>query len=78
MNGKTRPSAPDASATIPLFTGYPDVMDVKQVMAALNICRSGVYTLLRSGALHCITIGRVYKIPKVSLINYVSGKNEVI
>jgi hypothetical protein len=61
-----------------LFTGYPDVMNVKQVMSALHICRSGVYVLLKSGALNYITIGRVYKITKASLINYVSGRNGVI
>ncbi len=76
MSGKPRSKATESPNCIPVFTGYPDVLNVKQVMSALHICRSGVYTLLKSGELHCITIGRVYKIPKTSLINYISGRKE--
>lgn len=55
-----------------MFKDYPDVMDVKQVMSALNICRSSVYSLIKSGDLQHIQIGRVYKIPKVALIKYLN------
>ena len=61
-----------------MFKSYPDVMNVKQVMTALHICRSGVYALLRSGKLHYLTIGRVYRIPKTSLIAYVNQEKSMV
>jgi len=54
-----------------LFKDYPDVMDVKEVMIALGVCRHSVYKIMKSGQLSYFTVGRIYKIAKISLIEYV-------
>lgn len=59
-----------------MFKDYPDVMDVKDVMKALNICRSSVYSLITSKKLSYFTIGRVYRIAKISLLEYIIQSNQ--
>jgi excisionase family DNA binding protein len=51
---------------------YPDVMDVKQVMAALNVSRHSVYDLISRGDLPSFRIGKTHKIAKKSLIKYIN------
>ncbi len=58
------------------FKNYPDVLTVKDLCQALHIGRAGAYKLLESGALHSFKIGRVYKIPKDSLIAYTNRKGD--
>lgn len=55
-----------------LFEYYPDVMTVQQVRQALKIGRPAVYKLLESNQIRCFKIGNAYKIPKSSLIEYIS------
>jgi excisionase family DNA binding protein len=56
-----------------MFHTYPDVMSVKQLCKALDISCTTAYGLLREGNLHCLKVGRSYKIPKVNLIKYLCG-----
>lgn len=58
------------------FKDYPDVLTVKDLCQVLHIGRAGVYKLLESGALYSFKIGRVYKIPKDSLIAYTNQKGD--
>lgn len=53
-----------------LFQEYPDVLEVKDLCAALRIGRIGAYKLLTTGAIQSFQIGRTYKIPKDALIAY--------
>lgn len=55
-----------------LFKSYPDVLSVQDLCQALHIARAGAYKLLSAGAIRSFKIGRVYKIPKDSLIAYVN------
>ncbi|MPM33521.1 hypothetical protein SDC9_80097 [bioreactor metagenome] len=55
-----------------LFQQYPDIMSVKQLQLALGIGRVGVYKLLASGKIYSLKVGNAYKIPRTSLIEYVS------
>lgn len=55
-----------------LFKDYPDVLSVKEVCQALQIGRVGVYKLLEAGEIYSFRIGKIYKIPKDSLITYVN------
>lgn len=48
----------------------PDIMQVEDVMAFLQIGRSTMYQLLRSGEFPSIRIGRKYRIPKKYLLSY--------
>lgn len=54
------------------FKNYPDVLTVKDLCRALQIGKIGAYKLLNAGAIHSFKIGKVYKIPKDSLIAYMN------
>lgn len=57
-----------------LFKDYPDVLSVKEVCQALQIGRVGVYKLLETKEIYSFKIGKIYKIPKDSLIVYINQK----
>lgn len=52
------------------------MLTVKDLCQALHNGRVGVYKLLESGALYSFKIGRIYKIPKDSLITYTNRKGD--
>jgi len=49
---------------------YPDVLNVVQIGEILGICTKTVYRLMKTGEISFIKIGRVYRIPKVMLLEY--------
>ena len=53
-----------------MFLEYPDVLSVKQLCEALGISRATAYYILQDGQLHSLKVGRAYRIPKRSLIEY--------
>ena len=57
-----------------MFAEYPDVVDVEQLRKMLGgISRKLAYRLLASGELCCVRIGRSYRIPKLCVIEYLTG-----
>lgn len=57
-----------------MFSEYPDVVNVKQMCAMLGgIGMKTAYGLLQSGEIHYIKIGKSFKIPKVSIVEYLLG-----
>ncbi|MGW2179008.1 helix-turn-helix domain-containing protein [Streptomyces sp. NPDC001732] len=48
-----------------------DLLTVPQVMARLQLGRSAVYDLLRSGQLPSITLGRARRIPTHALTDFI-------
>ena len=64
---------PPPSTTVPRAEAAPalDLLTVPQVMARLQLGRSAVYDLLRSGQLASITLGRARRIPAHALADYV-------
>lgn len=54
-----------------MFHEYQDIMSVFDVAEALNIGKNRVYELLESGAIKGFHIGKVWKIPKESLKEFV-------
>lgn len=54
----------------------PDVLTVKQAQSALDIGRISIYNLIESGQLQAFRIGRAYKIPKKSLINFITERGQ--
>ena len=57
-----------------MFVEYPDVVDVEQLCKMLGgISRKLAYRLLASGELRCVRIGRSYRIPKLCVIEYLTG-----
>ncbi len=49
---------------------YPDVLNIEQVSMILSVCTKTAYKLLREQKIEFIKIGRVIRIPKISLLTY--------
>lgn len=54
-----------------IFSDYPDIVNVKQMKEMLGICRSVAYQLLQTKVIKSFKLGKVYKIPKQNVINYI-------
>lgn len=54
-----------------IFKDYPDVVTVSQLKDMLQIGINQAYSLIKTGVIPSIRIGREYKIAKISIINYV-------
>lgn len=57
-----------------LFRQYDDILDLKQFMEYLNVGRTTAYKLLQSGEIKVFRIGKVYKIPRKSVDEYIEKK----
>ncbi|MCW5253781.1 helix-turn-helix domain-containing protein [Streptomyces sp. SHP 1-2] len=53
-----------------------DLLTVPQVMARLQLSRSAVYDLLRTGQLGSITLGRARRIPTHALTDFIRTRVE--
>ena len=49
---------------------YPDVLTPEEVQTFLSVGRNTIYNLLKSGELQSIRIGKLYRIPKPYLMQY--------
>ena len=58
-----------------MFETYPDILTTKQTAEALAVSTQTVYELIKNGDISCIVIGRIKRIPKVSLIRFILGEN---
>ena len=54
-----------------MFPDYPDIVTVAQLQRMLRISRHLAYDLINDGSISGLKIGNAFKIPKVSVINYV-------
>ena len=53
---------------------YPDVVEVKELCQMLGgISKKLAYRLLANGEIFSVRVGRSYKIPKMSVIAYLTG-----
>ena len=57
---------------------YPDVCTVKEVAQILKIGSNSAYKLINNGMIKSRRIGRIYRIPKICVIEYLqcACKNE--
>lgn len=53
-----------------LFKEYPDVVSVDELMIMLGIKKCTAYNLLKTGAIKGKKMGKQYRIPKQSIIDY--------
>ena len=53
-----------------MFSKYPDVVSVSELMDMLHIGKNTAYELLQSGKIKSIKIGKKYRIPKSFVIEY--------
>lgn len=51
---------------------YHDVMTVEELMEYLFIGRNSAYRLIRSGKIKALKIGRIYRIPRQEVNNYIN------
>lgn len=57
-----------------MFVNYPDVLELKDLTKMLHIGRNTALKLLSNQEIKNFRIGRTYKIPKISVIDYVNSK----
>lgn len=55
---------------------HNEIMQIEEVVEYLNIGKNTMYGLLKSGELNAFKIGKVWKIPKASVEDYVRRKIE--
>ena len=53
-----------------MFSGYPDAVSLQQAAEMLGLNRHTVGELIRSRRLFALKIGRTYRIPKLSVIEF--------
>lgn len=67
----------DNNYTQEMFANYPDVVDVSELQSMLgNISRQTAYELVRKGTIKAIKVGKLYRIPKINVIAFLT-KNTV-
>lgn len=55
-----------------MFPEYPDIVTVKQLREMLGVSRALAYKLINDSYIQAVKIGTTLKIPKVSVINFVT------
>ena len=61
-----------------MFKEYPDILTIPQVAKALGIGKKAAYTLVNNHESGCKRIGRIIKVPKFCLEDYIrSARNNV-
>ena len=60
-----------------MFEQYPDILTVEEVCEALRMGFNAVYDLLNAGKLKAYKNGRVWRITKQALIQYVSESSRL-
>ena len=58
-----------------MFPDYPDIVTVSQLQKMLGISRHLAYSLIGSGQIRGLKLGNAFRIPKVSVIDYVIGED---
>ena len=58
------------------FEDLPLVLRVEELMPLLSIGRNTAYDLVRSGQIRSFRIGRCYRIPKDSVVEYLEKVRE--
>ena len=60
-----------------MFKQYPDILTVEEVCEALRMGYNAVNELLNEGKLRAYKNGRVWRIPRDSLVKYVMESSKV-
>ena len=61
-----------------MFPDYPDIVTVKQLREMIGVSRALAYKLISDGEIQAVKIGTSLKIPKVSVINYVTEEKKEV
>lgn len=60
-----------------MFNQYEDIMSVPDVAEALCIGKNRTYELLNEGTIKGFRIGRVWKIPRAALQEYILSQSRI-
>ena len=60
-----------------VFEGYPDILTVDEAAEALRIGFNALYELLNSGKLKAYKNGRVWRIPKESIKEFIANSARI-
>ena len=56
-----------------MFADYPDVVDMSGLQSMLgNIGKQTAYELVRKGTIKAIKVGKLYRIPKINVIAFLT------
>ncbi|MFG2561608.1 helix-turn-helix domain-containing protein [Streptomyces sp. NPDC048496] len=69
-------TTPPSAVLHPALSPAQELLTVPQVMARLQLGRSAVYDLLRTGQLASITLGRARRIPAHALTDFIRARLE--
>ena len=72
MNETTKKNAKEVQ--LPTFADYPDIISVKQLRQMLLIGHNQALELIHSGQIKSFRIGRMIKIPKSGVIDYIASQ----
>ncbi len=56
-----------------MFASFPDLLSMEDMQKALGVGRSLAYRLINAGVVKHLRIGKVIKIPKLFLVDYIMG-----
>ena len=59
-----------------IFRDYPDTLTPRQVQEMLGVGQRLAYTLIRCGKIPSVRMGKLYRVPKVAVIDYLCGSTE--
>ena len=59
-----------------MFRRYPDALTPSQVQEMLGVGQRMTYGLLREGKISSVRMGRLYRVPKVAVIDYLCGEEK--
>ena len=60
-----------------MFEEYDELITVEDMQRLLGIGKNTAYELLRLGKVKCFRIGRIYKIPKKSIEEYILTQSKL-
>lgn len=66
---------PDKKIYALMLKSYPDILNIHELCEVLAISTKTGYKLLREGKISSVKVGRIYRIPKVSLLSYMKIMN---
>ena len=58
-----------------MFESFQDILNVDDLCEALGIGKNTAYSLLSSGQLKAFRHNRVWKIPKIAVVEYIYSKS---
>lgn len=58
-----------------MFNEYDDLLNVEEFCDVLGIGKNAAYDILNTGDIRAFKVGRIWKIPKIAVENYILIKS---